>query len=94
LDARTGTVRHPLISAIGWVSEFVAMADGLDIFADRAVHTSTPELLQRTLGFFAADVEVLRGGFRIFAETRFGSRVAPKGVALALQTSKFSLDTG
>jgi hypothetical protein len=28
----------PLISGIGWVSELVEIADGIDIFADRAAH--------------------------------------------------------
>jgi iron complex transport system substrate-binding protein len=33
----------PLISGIGWVSEVVEIAGGVDIFADRAVHASASD---------------------------------------------------
>ena len=49
----------PLISGIGWVSELIAMAGGVDVFADLAAKRSAPERVVEPAQVIAAAPDIM-----------------------------------
>ena len=67
---------EPMISGIGWVSELVAAAGGLDVFAERAAQKSAKERIVSAAAVVAAAPDIVIGSWcgKKFVPARVASR--------------------